>query len=74
MTFQYKWRNNEANFGPPTGSEVPGGTHISAESILKFEGKYVALRRPEAIPGHENPEKAAKEDVEKFLNKYDNRF
>ena len=60
MKFQYHWKNKEANFGPPIEIEVPNGTHISAESILKFEGKYVALRRPEAIPEHEIPEKAQK--------------
>ncbi len=58
MSFKYIWKNKEANFGPPIETEVPNGTHISAESILKFEGQYVALRRPEAIPEHEVPEKA----------------
>jgi len=56
--FQYKWENGEANFGKPVTGEVPGGTHISCECILEFEGQYIALRRPEAIPGHEVPKKA----------------
>ena len=58
--FKYIWKNKEANFSPPVETEVPNGTHISAESILKFEGEYVALRRLEAIPEHEVPEKAQK--------------
>lgn len=58
--FKYIWKKKEANFGEPLESEVSGGTHISGESILKFEGKYIALRRPEAIPEHEIPEKALK--------------
>lgn len=60
MSFKYIWKKKEANFGPPIETEVSNGTHISAESILKFEGKYVALRRPKAIPEHEVPEKAQK--------------
>ncbi len=60
MVFEYNWENNEANFGPQIKNEVAGGTHISFENILKFNGKYVALRRPEAIPEHEIPEKAQK--------------
>lgn len=58
MAFKYIWKNNEANFGPPLETEVPGGTHISCENILKFNSQYVALRRPEAIPEHEIPQKA----------------
>lgn len=60
MAFQYIWKNGEANFGPPRETEISGGTHISAENILKFQGKYVALRRPKAIPEHEIPPKALK--------------
>lgn len=60
MKFKYIWKRNEANFGPPIEGEVSGGTHISAENILKFKGKYVALRRPKAIPEHEIPPKALK--------------
>lgn len=63
MAFKYIWKNNEANFGEPVETEVPGGTHISCESILKFNGMYVALRRPEAIPEHEIPEKVLKMGV-----------
>jgi len=55
MSFEYNWKNNEANFGPPTDKQVPGGAHISFEIILKKDDKYVALRRPEAIPEHETP-------------------
>lgn len=60
MNFKYIWKSKEANFGPPIETEVTGGTHISAECILKFNGKYIALRRPEAIPEHEIPKKAQK--------------
>lgn len=58
--FKYIWKQKEANFGPPIETEVSGGTHISCENILKFNGKYVALRRPKAIPEHEIPPKALK--------------
>lgn len=58
--YRYKWSKKEANFGAPIETEVPNGTHITCESILKFKGKYVALRRPDAIPEHEIPEKALK--------------
>lgn len=58
--FKYIWKKEEANFGPPIETEVPGGTHISCENILKFNGEYVALRRTKAIPEHEIPEKALK--------------
>ena len=54
MTFQYKWRNKEANFGSPLSKQVKGGTHITFEIILKKENKYIALRR-QSIPGHESP-------------------
>ena len=60
MNFKYSWKQKEANFGPPIETEVSGGTHISAECILKFNGQYVALRRPEAIPEHEISPKAQK--------------
>ncbi|MBI2798238.1 hypothetical protein HYX70_02970 [Candidatus Saccharibacteria bacterium] len=56
--FEYIWSNKEANFGPPVPKEVSGGTHISIENIPKYQGKYIALRRPYAIPGHEVPQKA----------------
>lgn len=59
-TFKYHWTNREANFGPPVTGEVRGGTHISIENFLMFEGKFVALRRPEANPQHELPPKAQK--------------
>lgn len=58
MGFKYIWKQKEANFGPPVETEVSGGTHISCENILKFKDKFVALRRPEAIPEHEIPQKA----------------
>ncbi len=60
MKFSYRWSKKEANFGVPIELEITGGTHIAAECILKFNGKYIALRRPEAIPEHEIPEKAQK--------------
>lgn len=56
MSFQYKWKNNEANFGPPLEEQVPGGTHLTLEIILKKDGQYIALRRPRGIPEHESPE------------------
>lgn len=58
--FKYIWKKKEANFGKPISTEVPGGTHIACENILKFNGKYVALRRPKAIPEHEIPPKVLK--------------
>ena len=58
--FEYNWKNKEANFASPVAKEVSGGTHISIENILTFQGKFVALRRPEANPEHEIPEKAQK--------------
>ena len=60
MSFEYNWSHKEANFGPPVPKEVSGGTHISIENILMLNGKFVALRRPEANPEHEAPEKAQK--------------
>jgi len=51
----YKWKNKEANFGPPLEEQVPSGTHITFEIILKKDGKYIALRRPQGIPEHELP-------------------
>lgn len=58
MSHQYLWRHNEANFGHPLRRQVRGGTHITFELILKWRGKYIGLRRPKAIPGHELPPKA----------------
>lgn len=58
MSHKYIWKKKEANFGEPVEAEVPSGTHISCENILKFNGQYVALRRPQAIPEHEIPQKA----------------
>lgn len=58
--FIYNWDKQEANFGPPIAGEVESGTHISIENILKYQDKYVALRRPEANPQHEIPRKAQK--------------
>lgn len=55
MNSEYNWKNKEANFGPPIPKQVDGGTHITFEIILKKDGKYIALRRPNAIPGHELP-------------------
>ena len=58
MSFEYNWKNKEANFGPPIPSQVDGGTHITFEIILKKDAQFVALRRPRAIPEHELPPKA----------------
>jgi len=60
MDFEYNWSKKEANFGPPIEGEASGGTHISIENFLTFEGKFVALRRPKANPQHEVPLKAQK--------------
>lgn len=54
MSFKYIWKRNEANFGAPLEDQVEGGAHITCESILKFNGQYVGLRR-QSIPGHETP-------------------
>lgn len=58
--FEYHWRRKEANFGSVIETEVAGGTHFTIENILMFEGKFVALRRPEAIPHHEIPSRVGK--------------
>ena len=60
MAFQYHWHRKEANFGPVVETEIRGGTHFTIESILMFEGKFVALRRPNAIPHHEIPARVGK--------------
>ena len=58
MSFEYIWKRAEANFGPPIEGEVEHGSHISIENIPTYQGRFVALRRPHAIPGHEIPQKA----------------
>ena len=58
MSFEYNWKNKEANFGPPIPKQVSGGTHITFEIILKKDNQFVALRRPNAIPEHELPPQA----------------
>ena len=63
MSFEYVWHRQEANFGPPINGEVSGGTHISIENIPTYKGKFVALRRPEAVPNHEVPIKAQSADT-----------
>ncbi len=60
MAFEYHWYRKEANFGPVVETEVAGGTHFTIESVLMFDGKFVALRRPEAIPHHEIPSRVGK--------------
>ncbi len=60
MPFKFYFKRKEANFSAPVKTEVDSGTHISIENILKFKGKYIALRRPKAIPGHQLPPKAEK--------------
>ena len=60
MSFKYTWKHGEANFGRPLRSQITGGTHITFEIILKYKGKYVALRRA-SIPGHEAPLNARKD-------------
>jgi hypothetical protein len=63
MAFQYEWNRDEANFGKPQKHETEGGTHISCENFLYFQGEFVALRRPKANPEHEVPEKAKNSDT-----------
>jgi len=58
MTFNYKWKNKEANFGPPIEEQIPGGMHLTFEIILKKGKQYIALRRPNGIPEHELPPQA----------------
>lgn len=58
MAFKYEWFRKEANFGPVIQTEVAAGTHFAIESVLMHDGKYVALRRPQAIPHHEIPARA----------------
>jgi len=58
MIFKYKWKNKEANFGPPLEEQLPGGMHLTFEIILKKDGKYIALRRPIGIPEHGLPPQA----------------
>ena len=60
MAFEYHWHRKEANFGPVIETELKGGTHFTIESVLTFEGKFVALRRPGAIPHHEIPQRVGK--------------
>jgi len=59
MNFKYIWKNKEANFGKPLKYQVKGGTHFTFEIILKWNGRYIALRR-QSIPGHEAPSRAKK--------------
>ncbi len=60
MTRRYLWRNREANFGRPLQHQVRGGIHITFELIPKWHGRYLALRRPKGIPGHELPPSASR--------------
>ncbi len=60
MMYQYRWKNNEANFGPPLKEQISGGAHITFEIILKKNNKYIALRRPKGIPEHELSPQAGK--------------
>src|SRR3989344_3531649 len=59
MAFKYVWKKGEANFGKPLKQQSVGGTHITCEILLKWNGKYIALRRKN-IPGHEAPPHAKK--------------
>ncbi len=60
MAFEYHWHRKEANFDAPIETEVDGGTHFTIENIPTFKGKYVALRRPGAVPHHEIPSRVSK--------------
>lgn len=60
MAFEYHWYRKEANFGPVVETEVKGGTHFTIESVLRYQDKFVALRRPGAIPHHEIPQRVGK--------------
>mgnify|MGYP001562137562 FL=1 len=59
MSFNYIYKNNEANFGKPLRKQIKGGMHITIEIILKKGNKFIALRR-DSIPGHEAPPKKRK--------------
>src|SRR3989338_4761678 len=59
MNFKYIFKNKEANFGKPLKFQTRGGAHITFEIILKWNRKYIALRR-KSIPGHEAPPHARK--------------
>src|SRR3989338_10207722 len=59
MNFKYIFKNKEANFGKPLKFQTRGGAHITFEIILKWNRKYIALRR-KSIPGHEAPPHAKK--------------
>lgn len=59
MNFEYIWKHKEANFGLPEAKQIPGGTHITLEIILKKDREFIALRRPKGIPEHELPPHAS---------------
>lgn len=59
MGFKYIFKNKEASFGKPLKHGVKSGTHITIEIILKWNKKYIALRR-QCIPEHEAPPHAKK--------------
>jgi len=44
MSLKYIWKNKEANFGKPLKYQIKGGAHFTFEIILKWNGKYIALR------------------------------
>lgn len=54
--YQYYYTNKEANFGKPIKTEVPGGTHLTFEIVLRQSQKILALRRPEGL--HDGPKNA----------------
>ena len=60
MNFEYNWKNNEANFGPPITGEVHNGTHITVDILLKKDETFFALRR-DCIPGHDIPPEGEKQ-------------
>lgn len=58
MSFEYNWKNKEANFGQPIPKQISGGTHITFEVLLKKDNLFIALRCPKGIPEHELPSQA----------------
>ncbi len=60
MTFEFHWKNKEANFGTPAEKEIDGGMHFTIEILLARGKKFLMVRRPRGYPGHQLPPKADK--------------
>ena len=51
--YKYYYTNKEANFGKPIKTEVPWGTHLTFEVVMRRGNKIFALRLPEGL--HDGP-------------------